>query len=106
MINPRETRIETEHKYVTNSMFTARIISPDDENVKLTETMKSACEGKTIYYNSEHVIESGGEELKKGGVVEYHDGMKKFEKLFPQMLNHTTKRDERNVCFQKKVKYK
>ena len=105
MINHRETRIKTEHKYVTNSMLTTRIISPDDENVKLTETMKSACEGRTIYYNSDHVIESGGEELKKGGVVEYLDKMKKFEKLLPQRLNYTQKRDERNVCFQKKVKY-
>ena len=106
IINSRETESKTVHKYITNSITSSRIISPDDQNVKLTETMKKACEGKTIYYNSQHVVESGGEDLKKGGVVGDQDYMKQKQynkKFSPQMPDNNPKRGQRNVCFNKKV---
>jgi len=102
------TESKTIHKYITNSITSTRIISPDDENVKLTETMKKSCEGKTIYYNSQHAVESGGEELKKGGVVGDQDNMKQrqyTEKFSPQMPDNNPKRAQRNVCFNKKIKW-
>ena len=65
-INNRAEKDSIIHKYVTSSLTSTKIISPDDENIKLTETMKEACRGKTIFYNSQHIVESSEDKLKAG----------------------------------------
>ena len=87
----------TVHKYVRNLVTTTEIISPDDDRVKLTETMKKECEGKTIYYNREHVLQSG-EDFRLGitGVQSKEEHI--LEKMLPQSSMNETRRDGRSTC--------
>ena len=45
--------------FVLRHPTSTRVIDPDNDDIGLTETMKKQCEGKTIFYNSEHVIVDG-----------------------------------------------
>ena len=93
----------TTHKYVTSPIATTKIISPDDENVKLTETMKKACEGKTIYHNSNHYVDSY-RSMVKGGVIGDRDGLiQHFKRTTPQLSNNTFRMGERGFCSDVKV---
>ena len=93
----------TVHKYVRNLVTTTEIISPDDDRVKLTETMKKECEGKTIYYNREHVLQSG-EDFRLGiaGVQRKEEHI--LEKLLPQSSMNETRRDGRSTCGSNDIK--
>ena len=103
-INNRVKKDRTTNRYVRNSITSTKIISPDDQNVKLTETMKKACQGKTIYYNSQHVVESSGDKLKAGVIGGNNSKKRRFEKLMPQMPNITFKRGDRRLCGDLQVK--
>ena len=59
IILSRSEQQEMPKFHVVKTFQTTNIISPDDENVKLTETMKKECEGKTIFYNAEHEVING-----------------------------------------------
>lgn len=98
------TEESTTHKYVTNPITTTKIISPDDENVKLTETMKKACEGKTIYHNSNHYVDSY-RSMVKGGVIgdDRDDLIQHFKRTTPQLSNNTLRMGERGFCSDVKV---
>jgi len=109
-INNRVNKDRMTHKYVTSSITSTKIISPEDENVKLTETMKTACKGKTIFYNSQHVVESNGEKLKAGVVLGVNNSKNHhLEKLMPQTPDYTLKgerrscRDVKNIYIRAKV---
>lgn len=102
-INNRAEEGRITHKYITNSVISTKIISPDDENVKLTETMKKACEGKTIFYNSQHVVESDGKK-HKGGVVNDAKNSR-MQRLSSQIPNTTSKKGERGFCRDVKNKF-
>ena len=93
----------TVHKYVRNLVTSTEIISPDDDRVKLTETMKKECEGKTIYYNREHVLQSG-EDFRLGiaGVQSKEEHI--LEKMLPQNSMNETRRDGRSTCGSNDIK--
>ena len=55
----RTDQQEMQNFHIVKTFQTTKIISPDDENVKLTETMKKKCEGKTIFYSEEHEVING-----------------------------------------------
>ena len=90
----------TTHKYIRNLVSEAKVISPDDENVKLTESMKKECEGKTIFYNSQHVVEVGdqqeGRETKVIGIQ--NEMQKDLQKLLPKRADNSSIRGDRNFC--------
>ena len=94
----------TAHVYIRNLVTTAKIISPDDENVKLTETMKKECEGKTIFYNSQHYVEEGDEqEGRKTKIIgTQNEKQKNLKNLLPK--NTTATKGQRGLCTDVKVK--
>ena len=94
----------TTHKYVTSPIATTKIISPDDENVKLTETMKKSCKGKTIFYNSNPYVDSY-RSMVKGGVIgdDRDDMIQHFKRTTPQLSNDTLRMGERGLCSDIKV---
>ena len=101
--NSRDLGDNTKHTYVTNLITTTEQISPDDDRVKLTETMKKACEGKAIFFNSQHAVESG--DTFRQGVLSVENKMNnRYEKLLPKKPNNV-KSDSRSACpaNQKKV---
>ena len=84
------------HRYIQNLITSTEIISPEDDRVKLTETMKKECEGKIIYYNSEHTLDSG-EDFKLGVTDVQSKDKQSFEKMLPRNpLNQT--RNGRSIC--------
>ena len=92
----RQTANRTVHKYVKNLVTTTEIISPDDDRVKLTETMKKECEGKTIYYNKEHVLQSG-EDFRLGVAGVQSKEKLTLEKMLPKIPMNQTRRG-RSFC--------
>ena len=53
----RKTRQSISKKSVVLRHLTTRTqVNPNDEDLRLTETMKDACEGKVIFYNNEHQV--------------------------------------------------
>lgn len=72
-----------EHHYVTSHMTATEIISPDDDRIQLTETMKKECKDKIIYYNREIDLVSG-EDFKEEGVSSVKDSdNSRYKKMFP-----------------------
>ena len=47
-------QIKTHH--ILHPVHNTVVISPDDERIALTETMKKECEGKNIYFHEEYSI--------------------------------------------------
>jgi len=91
------------HKYVKNMIHSTEIISPNDERVKLTETMKKECEGKTIYYNKQHVLESG-EDFKLGVAGVQGKENRKFERMLPKnTMKQTRTGTGRSICSRNNV---
>ena len=52
----RKTRTDNSKSSFVLRHVTSTQLSPSDETLQMTETMKAACEGKTIFYNHEHLI--------------------------------------------------
>ena len=55
----RPSKFEEKRKIsLARQIHLVKIISPDDQEIKLTETMKKECENKTIYFTSKvHIVE-------------------------------------------------
>ena len=94
--------VNSKTQYVQNIVTAAKIISPDDDTVKLTETMKKACEGKAIYYNDIHFVESE-EEFRLGVRSVQSKDKKLFEKMLPNMPKNL-KIDQRTACLPGNIK--
>ena len=101
------TEDATTHKFVRNLVSNTKVISPDDENVKLTETMKKTCKGKTIFFNSQHYVEVGDQqEDRKTKVIDFQNKRhKNFVKLLPKRSN-TQLREDRSLCHVNDTKVK
>jgi len=52
----RKTRTDNSKSSFVLRHVTSTQLSPSDETLQMTETMKAACEGKTIFYNHEHLV--------------------------------------------------
>ena len=78
-----------------------RIISPDDQEIKLTETMKKECENKTIYYNSEVQIV---EDFKADEIqtLDSEEQTRRFHRLFSR-FDAVNERTSRSPCLDIKV---
>ena len=82
--------------YVGNLVTEKTVISPDDDTVKLTETMKKECEGRTIFYHKEHLLESG-EEFKFGVRNLTNKNRQTFETMLSQNYRNLA-RQVKNSC--------
>ena len=78
-----------------------RIISPDDPDIKLTETMKKECENKTIYYNSEVQIV---EDFKADEIqtLDSEEQTRHLHRLFSK-FDAANERTSRSPCLNVKV---
>ena len=85
--NPKKSK-----SYIGNLVTEKTIIKPDDDTVKLTETMKKECEGRTIFYHKEHLLESG-EDFKFG----VRDLTNKNRQTFETMLSQNYRNSARQV---------
>ena len=73
-----------ENRYVVSQMTSSEPISPDDDRVKLSETMKKECEGKTIFYNRNVDITTSERELKVGISSVKSNDKSRYFKMFPK----------------------
>ena len=102
IVEPKAAANRTIHKYVKNLITSTEIITPDDDRVKLTETMKKECEGKTIYYNKEQILESG-DDFKLGVTGVPSEENRKFEKMLPKSQMDQT-RGMRSICSSQEIR--
>ena len=79
----------------------ARILSPDDQDIKLTETMKKECENKTIFYNSEvQIVEDfKADEIQS---LDSEEQTRHFNRLFSR-FDAAKERTSRSPCYDVKV---
>ena len=89
--------------YIRNVATSAEVISPDDSRVKLTETMKKACEGRPIFYHSQHIIEPE-EEFKLGVTDVQNKDKKMLEKMLPKRPKNQTRGARTTTCEDKDLK--
>ena len=75
-----------DNRYISSQITAAEVISPDDDRIKLSETMKKECEGKTIYYNRQHDVVSG-EDFKLGISNIKINEKSRYMKMFPEAKN-------------------
>lgn len=52
----RKTRQSSSKSYYVLRHVTSTQVNPSNETLPLTETMKDACKGKTVFYNNEHLV--------------------------------------------------
>merc|ERR1712110_1233684 len=53
----RKTRQSiSKDSFVLKHLTSRTQVNPDDEDLRLTETMKDACRGKVVFYNNEHQV--------------------------------------------------
>ena len=78
-----------------------RMISPDDQEIKLTETMKKECENKTIFYSSEvQIVEDfKADEIQS---LDSEEQTRHFHRLFSK-IDAATERTSRSPCLNVKV---
>ena len=80
----RNEQQEMPKLHVVKTFQTTNIIFPDDENVKLTETMKKECEGKTIFYNAEHEVINGTDYTEDSIQSKNDEDVRLLNRKFPQ----------------------
>ena len=78
-----------------------RKLSPDDQEIKLTETMKKECENKTIFYSSEvQIVEDfKADEIQS---LDSEEQTRHFHSLFSK-FDAANERSSRSPCFDVKV---
>ena len=78
-----------------------RKISPDDQEIKLTETMKKECENKTIFYSSEvQIVEDfKADEIQS---LDSEEQTRHFHRLFSK-FDAANERTSRSPCLNVKV---
>ena len=70
--------------HIVKTFQTTRIISADDETVKLTETMKKECEGKTIFYNTDQEVINGTDYIEESIQSKSEEEVRRLDGRFPQ----------------------
>ena len=80
----RNEQKEMQKLHIVKTFQTTKIISPDDENVKLTETMKKECEGKTIFYNADHEVINGTDYIEDSIQSKGDEKVRLLNRRFPQ----------------------
>ena len=85
---------QKENFFVMRHFTSTKIIDPNNNDIGLTETMKKQCEGKTIFYNSAHVLVDG-ENFSNDSIASVSD---QDTKLFKSFVPHKDTKALKNIC--------
>ena len=80
----RNKQQEMQKLHIVKTFHTTKIIFPDDENVKLTETMKKECEGKSIFYNAEYEVIQDTDYIEDSIQSKNEEKVRLLNRRFPQ----------------------
>lgn len=102
----RKTRTDDSKSYFVLRHATNTYVNPSNNTLYLTETMKEACENKTIFYNNEHIVVNASDYTNNTIQELTFEDTQRFKKSLGKISRDYAASERQGFKYCQNIKYK